>query len=108
MNKYQRQELSNIVDYLQDILNNPDEYEKWSDDVSGYAVDVETMADEEQAKYDNLPENLQWSSRADEYQDNVSELQDAQYALESAAECDSIEDAEDDINEAISHIENLI
>lgn len=108
MNKYQRQELSNIVDCLQNIIDDPQSYENWSEDISGYASDVEIMADEEQEKYDNLPENLQWSSRADEYQDNVSALQDAQYALESAAECESIEDAEDDINEAISKIEELI
>ncbi len=59
MNQKQRKELSKISDQIADLLSR-----------------IEEIKDEEQEKYDNLPENFQSSSKGGEYEYNVSNLEE--------------------------------
>lgn len=47
---------------------------------------VETIKDEEQEKFDNLPESLQQSEKGEQFEENISALEDALGDLESATE----------------------
>lgn len=42
---------------------------------------LENVTDEEQMAFDSLPENMQWSARADTFTDNLDNLADAQVDL---------------------------
>ena len=53
---------------------------------------LETIKDSEESAYDNIPENLQESSKAYEMEDNI----------------DNLEDAIDSLNDAINNIENIL
>jgi archaellum component FlaC len=75
MNKSTRKELGIMIDQLQDIQDK-----------------LEVIADEEQDKADNMPENMQMSEKHDTYEEISNNLHDA-----SA----SIEDIKDLIQEAI-------
>lgn len=67
MNKSQKKELGKVVD-----------------DLTSISSTLESIKDEEEMKKDNLPESLQYSSRADELEQCVDTLSEA---------IDSIEDA---------------
>ena len=58
MNKKRRSVLRNINDRLSSIRD-----------------EIETVMDEEQEAYDNLPDGLRESDKGDQMADNVSELQ---------------------------------
>lgn len=75
MNKEQRKQLQKYVDDLNDI-----------------ASSVREMADEEQEKADNMPENLQESERHEAYENAV-------YLLNDLA--DNIENATSDVEELL-------
>lgn len=61
MNKYQRKEIGKILKRLQDIKN-----------------DISLYLNEEQEKYDNMPENLQMSEKAENIQEAISNLEEAE------------------------------
>lgn len=67
MNKSQRKELGKVVD-----------------DLTSISSTLESIKDEEEIKKDNLPESLQFSAKADEFEQCVDTLSEA---------IDSIEDA---------------
>jgi hypothetical protein len=60
--------------------------------------DIESLRDEEQDKYDNMPESLQGSDRVDAMQEGITYLDDAASALESAQ--GELQTAIDDAEEA--------
>ena len=60
MNKQQRKKLSDMLD-----------------EIAGYVSTLEEMAEEEQEKYDNLPEGLQDSERGQAIQEAADNLQQA-------------------------------
>ncbi len=69
MNKATRSRLREIADQLASIT----EY-------------VEEVRDEEQDKFDNMPENLQYSYRGEGFENAADALNDAAEALENARE----------------------
>lgn len=69
MNKATRARLREIADQLTSIT----EY-------------VEEVRDEEQDKFDNMPENLQYSYRGEAFENAADALNDAAEALENARE----------------------
>lgn len=60
MNKQQRKNLSDMLD-----------------EIAGYVSTLEEMAEEEQEKYDNMPEGLQDSERGQAIQEAADNLQQA-------------------------------
>ena len=68
---------------------------------------IEQELDAEQDSLDNLPENLQWSQRADDYSDNIDCLMAASCFMENIVE---IYETKDDsaYKEAKGDIESVI
>jgi hypothetical protein len=60
MNKQQRKKLSDMLD-----------------EIAGYVSTLEEMAEEEQEKYDNMPDGLQDSERGQAIQEAADNLQQA-------------------------------
>lgn len=75
MNKLGRKQIEAIISKLEDLRD-----------------EIETLKDEEQEKYDNLPESLQDSERGETFTDNV----------------DNMETAYDDIDDAISNLQEIL
>ena len=75
MNKQRRQRLREVNIFMNSLLTT-----------------IETIKDIEESAYDNIPENLQESSRAYEMEDNI----------------DNLEDAIDSLSDAINSIENIL
>lgn len=75
MNKQRRQRLREVNIFMNSLLTT-----------------IETIKDTEESAYDNMPENLQESSRAYEMEDNI----------------DNLEDAIDSLSDAINSIENIL
>jgi len=65
MNKQRRTKLQNL-----------------SSDLEGIKSSLEEIRDEEQDYYDNIPENLQGSERADEAENIINVLEEAAGAIE--------------------------
>ena len=60
------------------------ELEKIQTKLSEAYTDLETIRDEEEEAYDNLPENIQDSERGEVMQDAISTLEDALNSIEEA------------------------
>ena len=73
MNKIRRNELGNILERLDALM-----------------CDLETIKDNEQEAYDNLPESLQSSDRGDLMCENIDDLESAYDNLQDV--CDKIND----------------
>lgn len=109
MNRRQRNELRMTARYLESMLDNDDlKIEDLQTEASKAADDVEMMIDEENGKIDNLPDNLMFSSRADEYQDNVDNLEEIMDELSEVYEAETMEETRKSIMKAIALIYNLI
>lgn len=67
MNKQNRKDLQGYVDSLEKIKSN-----------------IETMMEEEQSKFDNMPEGLQESERGEAIQEAIDNLESASGSLEEA------------------------
>lgn len=96
----------NVIEGLKDV-------EEVNDDVleelRNAIHDIEVTSDEEQDCYDSLPENLQWSSKADILTDNLDNLADALCDAENILEAyetsdeNPYEEVKDEINSVISN-----
>ena len=75
MNKQNRKELQGYVDSLEEIKSN-----------------IETMMEEEQSKFDNMPEGLQESERAEAMQNAIDQME---YGI------DSLQEAIDNLSEIL-------
>ena len=62
-------------------LKNSENNEKLKQLLRNTAKTLEEITDDEQMAYDNLPENMMWSARADTFTDNLENLADAQVDL---------------------------
>lgn len=69
MNKDRRKEIVKIIQQLEDIR-----------------AEIENLETEEQDYYDNIPENLQMSERAENSQDALYNLSEAQSQLDDVIE----------------------
>jgi prefoldin subunit 5 len=90
MNKIQRKQIEETIEYLQKIHDNIDY--GFTDNVS-----LQDMVDEEQGKLDNLPESFQ--SKAEKYQTDIDNLETAISYVEESAEY---------LSQAMDAIENTI
>lgn len=109
MNKRQRNELRMTARYLDSMLDNEElKIEDLQTEASKASDDVEMMIDEENDKIDNLPDNLMFSSRGDEYQDNVDNLEEIRDELSEAYEAETMEETRKSIRKAIALIYNLV
>lgn len=89
MNRERRKELEKAISLLNDAQENLD---------AAMEI-VDSVKDEEQEAYDNLPESIQYGEKGDIMQENVDELDDA------SSELDSIRDS---VEEQIDAIQNVI
>lgn len=69
MNKYQRKQLSEIIEKLESIKCEIGEY-----------------ADEEREKYDNMPESLQDTEKAEVFEQNADDLEEVCDDIDSIIE----------------------
>jgi len=92
MNKIRRQELKMVIRELRAI--------KHKDDLDTCIASLETLKDEEQDYFDNIPENLQYSQRSEAAEEAIERLEEALDVLnEIYYNADSsLEDIEDAIN----------
>lgn len=100
MNKARRKELSKLSNELNIIRD--------KDDLYSCINTLESIKDDEQDYYDNIPENLQYSQRAEDSEtaiDNLEEALDLLYELYDADEFDKDSEL---IQEAIDAIDNAI
>lgn len=111
MNKDRRKRLALILEALLGmkvaIISGKQDAEK----VRELAEEAECIADEEQEAVDSLPENLQFSERADNMNDNVTDIYDISASIMEIADAladpdDSV--SEDEFNDAYSEIEGLV
>ena len=65
--------------------------EKWIDSITEIKEGVESMIEEENEKYENMPENLQDSERGEKMYEGIENLESASSSLEEAI--DSLESA---------------
>lgn len=67
MNKYRRKEIEDLIKKLESIKE-----------------EITIITDEEQEYYDNIPENLQMSEKAENSQNAISDLEDAECSVDDA------------------------
>lgn len=88
MNKQRRKQLAEAIEKLEQAIALLEEAQEI----------VETVADEEQEAYDNMPESLQGTERGEMTLDNVSTMEEVRYNIESYI---------DEINEQIDSLGDL-
>lgn len=85
MNKSRRKKIAQVIDSLdkiKDLKSNDEALELLRNSMKN----LEYIADDEEIAMDSLPENMQWSQRGYDFQDNLDNLNDAQIDLDSAIE----------------------
>jgi len=97
MNNTQRKQIKETIKYLQEVYDKIDF--GFNDNVS-----LQEIADEEQEKLDNLPDNLQSSEKASKFQIGIDNIETAIGEVEESAEyliqaMDAIENAINALNE---------
>lgn len=76
MNKERRKQIRSIVTLLESTLPILQEQSE----------QLESVTDDEQQSYDNMPEPMQYSERGSEMEDNISTLEEHQQILDDAIE----------------------
>lgn len=69
MNKQRRKQILDIRNQLEQNIN-----------------ELQSVLDEEQYSYDNMPENLQFSMRGEEMEDAITTMEEAIESIQSALE----------------------
>lgn len=82
MNKLRRKLLRAIIELLVK-LNTEKRTKELTNKLKDALSDLETALDDEQDAIDNLPESLQWSTKASDWNDNIDNMMNAQVDLES-------------------------
>lgn len=110
MNKQQRKIVSANIRILEAILEKGEgiNVEEFKQDLDDVRSEIEIMKDEEQDKYDNLPESLQWSERADQYLEAVESLEDAYGEIDCACEASDWEEMKTCIESTIEKLEEVM
>lgn len=96
MNNKKRKEIKDIIQQLSKIR----EALNGSDNIID---DITRLAEEEREIYDNLPENLQYSQRADDTDEAATSLEEAQSSIENL----DFDDFINSIDETIEHLEEI-
>ena len=76
--------------------------------LSGCINTLESILWDEQNYYDNIPENLQYSQRAETSEGAINSIEEALEYLNEALNCDDKYEFMNDIKEAIDCIDNAI
>lgn len=98
MNKARRKELADIITELNRIQDKEDLY--------CCINTLDNIKDDEQNYYDNIPENLQYSQRAEDSEEAIENLEDALDLLNEAYDMDEFDTNCDLIQQAIDKIED--
>lgn len=98
MNKARRKELSKVVSELNII--------KDKDALYDCINTLENIRDDEQDYYDNIPENLQYSQRAEDSEAAIDNMEEALELLNELYDADNFDKDSELIEEAIAKIED--
>lgn len=97
MNKARRKELSEVIRKLN--------IAKDRDDLYSIINELDSIKDDEQDYYDNIPENLQYSQRAEDSEQAIDNLEEALDLLNEVYDVDEFNKDNELIQEAIDKIE---
>lgn len=98
MNKARRKELAEVIQKLNQVRDKSDLYNEIST--------LEDIKSDEESYYDNIPENLQYSQRAEASEEAIDNLDEALDLLNEVYDMDEFDKDNDLIQQAISKIEN--
>lgn len=97
MNKMRRKELSGIIKSLNVVIDKNNLY--------SIINELDSIKDDEQNYYDNIPENLQYSQRAEDSEQAIDNLEEALDLLNELYNSDQFDKESELIQEAIDKIE---
>ena len=100
MNKIRRKELSVVVSELNMMQDKGVLY--------SIITKLENIKDDEQYYYSNIPENLQYSQRAEDSEAAIENLEEALDLLNELYDTDEFDEDNESIQEAIDKIENAM
>ena len=100
MNKSRRKELSDVIEELNKIQD--------KDDLYDCIMTLDSIKDDEQDYYDNIPENLQYSQRAEDSEEAIENLEEALDLLNDVYDEEEFNKNNESIQEAIDKIEEAI
>lgn len=100
MNKTRRKELNKVIDELNTIKN--------KDDLYSCINTLESLRDEEQDYYDNIPENLQYGQRAEASEYAIDSLDEDIDLLNEVYDDEEFEKDDELIKDAIGKIDDAI
>lgn len=106
MNKLRRKAIRNIIKRLGEMLEGKNEIT--IDVFEDFIDETQTILDEEETYFYNIPENLQSGSRYDESENAIDRLEDAISDLEYIDEDCSQEEIKKYILSAISNLNNCV
>ncbi len=97
MNKARRKELAGVIKGLNTIQDR--------DDLYSWINTLDNIKDDEQDYYDNIPENLQYSQRAEDSEQAIEYMEEALDLLNEVYDMDEFDKNSESIQEAINKIE---
>ncbi len=97
MNKARRKELSEVIKGLGVIQD--------KDDLYSIINDLDNIKSDEEDYYDNIPENLQYSQKAEDSEQAIDNLEEALNLLNEVYDEDEFDKDSELIQEAIGKIE---
>ena len=97
MNKARRKELSDVIRGLNTMQD--------KDDLYSWINTLDSIKDDEQDYYDNIPENLQYSQRAEDSEQAIEYMEEALDLLNEVYDTDEFDKEAELIQEAIDKIE---
>ena len=98
MNKLRRKELFEVINGLNTMQD--------KDDLYSWILTLDNIKDEEQDYYDNIPENLQYSQRAEDSEEAISNLEEALDLLNKVYDEEEFDNNSKLIQKAIDKIED--
>lgn len=98
MNKARRKELGEVIRALNEVCD--------KEDLSSIIDDLDNIKYEEEDYYNNIPENLQSSQRADDSETAIYNMEDALTLLNEAYDMEEFDKNTELIKEAIDKIED--
>ena len=97
MNKLRRKELGEVINGLMSMQD--------KDDLRGWIRTLDCLKDEEEDYFGNIPENLQYSRRAEKSEEAIEILDDALDVLNEFYDKDEFDKDDELIQKAIDKIE---
>lgn len=98
MNKARRKELLKVIRELNMV--------KDKDDLYSIINELDSIKDDEQDYYDNIPENLQYSQRAEDSEQAIDNMEEALDLLNEIYDVDEFNKDSESIQEVIDKIED--